>query len=127
MQSGYLQAGKWQAGWTSRTAHLVVGMARSHGNARYMKVTGKCGQSFNPGRVVDPQNVNEGFALCGKCQPPKVEAVPLSESPKLLTPAEQATLLDIVRQYHAGTAAPQNAMAWVYGLVANSALNDGSL
>lgn len=54
--------------------------------------------------------------------------------PAGLTAEEQATLLDIVRQYRAyvatsnsGVASPQVAMAWVYGLVANSALNDGSL
>lgn len=39
-----------------------------------------------------------------------------------LTPEEQAILLDIVRQYHAGTVAPNVAMAWIFGLVSNSKL-----
>jgi len=38
-----------------------------------------------------------------------------------MTPEEQATLLDIVRRYHAGEPA-QHCMAWVYGLVSNSKL-----
>lgn len=47
--------------------------------------------------------------------------------PGQLTADEQNTLLDIVRQYRQGKATASIAMAWVYGLVANSRLNDGSL
>lgn len=54
---------------------------------------------------------------CLKCQ----------EQSGSLTAEEQATLLDIVRQYHAGTQPASVTMSWVYGLVANSALNDRSL
>ena len=67
-------------------------------------------------------------SICKVCRQRAAQpAAAPSRQPGLLTPDEQATLLDIVRQYHAGHAAPHNAIAWVYGLVANSALNDGSL
>lgn len=77
MANSYVNAGQWQAGWTSDTAHLVVGMAARHGNARYAKVRGKCGQSFCPGATVDSTAAVNGvvaasascrqIALCGKC------------------------------------------------------------
>lgn len=44
-----------------------------------------------------------------------------------MSPEEQAILLDIVRQYHNDVVSAQTAMAWVYGLVVNSPLNDGTL
>lgn len=67
--SGYGQiAGTYMTGWTSDTAHKVVGLASRHGNARYNKVVGVCGQSFNPGSTIDPQNVPARITLCGKCQ-----------------------------------------------------------
>jgi hypothetical protein len=44
----------------------------------------------------------------------------------LLTRKEQETLRDIVSRYIAGTATAATAAAWIYGLVSNSKLNDGS-
>jgi hypothetical protein len=58
----------WRTGWTSQNAHYVIGMARSHGRARYMMVSGACGKAFNPGRDIDPTNIPDGVTLCGSCQ-----------------------------------------------------------
>ena len=80
-RDGYIKIGAWQIGWTSQTAHQVTGIASVHGNARYQKVTSNCGQNFNPGRKIDPQNAPEGISVCSKClEGPKAAKAPKTAS-----------------------------------------------
>jgi hypothetical protein len=67
----YVNAGSWQSGWTSRTVHLVVGVAARHGNARYTKVSARCGITFNPGHRFEQSelvNLPEAFTQCSSCK-----------------------------------------------------------
>jgi hypothetical protein len=83
----YMSKGSWQTGWTSRTAHLVVGYSSNHGNARYSLVKGQCGRNFNPGHMVDPQNLTEwdishGVEVCQACLSGQVGKSVASKSAK---------------------------------------------
>lgn len=73
MAQGWVNVGAWQTGWTTDTAHLVVGKAGVHGNANHTLVKGKCGTNFNPGVIIDPvtklsqHSTSRTFTLCSAC------------------------------------------------------------